>query len=429
MPVIRWPRSLPGHSRPMVNIVPMVWGICGTSWDNWGAQSVLLQAEGGEDMFDTVTVLAVDDVEMNLEMVRVMLGSLGDIYFLTARNGREALAILQATPAVDIVLLDLEMPVMDGFELLRIMKSHESFREIPVIVITADRKEVVRTLQMGANDFVAKPFDLEELRLRVLNHVRSKKLSELARDMNSILEAEVVKKTSALSKALELSRRAEFEISLRLGKAAEFRDRETGMHIRRISELSHELAMRAGLDGEECEILRHAASLHDVGKIGIPDSILLKPGKLDAAELEIMKNHTVIGCRILSEADEYPVIRAGQIVALQHHEKWDGTGYPQGLAGAGIHIFGRIVMIVDVFDALTSDRPYKKAFPVDQAVDIMTRDRGSFFDPELLDIFTGDIDAFIRIREEFRDECAQDSPGASAVPLPLHGCGSVRKNQ
>jgi putative two-component system response regulator len=380
-------------------------------------------------MFDKMTILAVDDVEMNLAMVRIMLGSLGDLDYLTALNGRDALEILQATPAVDIVLLDLEMPVMDGFELLRIMKQHESLREIPVIVITADRTEVIRTLAMGANDFMVKPYDLEELRLRVLNHVRSKKLSELARDMNSVLEAEVVKKTSALCKALDLSRKAEFEISLRLGMAAEFRDKETGMHIRRISELSHALALRAGLDIQECEILRHAATLHDVGKIGIPDSILLKPGKLDEAEVEIMRNHTVIGSRILAEADDYPVIKAGQIVALQHHEKWDGSGYPHGLAGTGIHIFGRIVMIVDVFDALTSDRPYKKAFSIDKTMEIMRQDRGSFFDPELLDIFTGDLDAFISIQEEFRDEPAQDyaSDGAGSF-LPVM-CRSVPKDQ
>jgi len=370
---------------------------------------------------DKITILAVDDVEMNLKMMRSMLNDLGELDYLEARNGLEALGILKRPNAIDIVLLDLEMPLMNGFELLRIMKQSELIRDIPVIVITSDKTEVTKTLALGANDFIAKPYDPEELKLRVINHVRSKKLAELALDLNEILEREVVKKTSALRKSLELSRNAEFEISLRLGKAAEFRDEETGMHIRRISEMSHGLALRAGLDEQECEILRHASPLHDVGKIGIPDSILLKPGKLDASEFKIMKTHTTIGGKILSDAEEYPVIKAGQIVALQHHEKWDGSGYPMGLAGPGIHLYGRIVMITDVFDALTSERPYKKAFPIKNALEIMKDGKGSFFDPDLLDLFTQNLDPFIRIKDAYRDVneavADLDSSGAfSALP-------------
>jgi putative two-component system response regulator len=262
---------------------------------------------------------------------------------------------------------------------------------------------------MGANDFIAKPYDPEELKLRVMNHVRSKKLGELARNFNSVLEGEVANKTSALRKALEHSRKAEFEISLRLGRAAEFRDLETGMHIRRVSELSHELAVRAGLDEQESEILRHASPLHDVGKIGIPDNILLKPGKLEAFEFQIMKTHTTIGGKILSDADEFPVIKAGQIIAMQHHEKWDGSGYPQRLAGTKIHIYGRIVIIADVFDALTSERPYKKEFPLEKAVEIMREGKGAFFDPDLLDLFTENLDAFVRIKETYREVYDPDS--------------------
>ncbi len=285
-------------------------------------------------MLETMTVLAVDDVELNLELIKLVLKDLGDCELLKARNGREALSLLEMNPDIDIVLLDLEMPVMNGFELLGILKEHNRFRDIPVIVITADNSEVIKTLAMGANDFMSKPYNPEELKLRVLNHVRSKKLGELAHDMNSILELEVIKKTSALRKALDLSQKAEFEISLRLGRAAEFRDIETGMHIRRLSELSHALACLAGIPEEACDILRHAAPLHDVGKIGIPDTILLKPGRLEPEEMAIMKTHTIIGGKILSDADEFPVIKAGQIVAMQHHEKWDGSGYPSGLSGS-----------------------------------------------------------------------------------------------
>lgn len=353
-------------------------------------------------MFDEVTILAVDDDSMNLEMLECMLSGL-DCRLLRAGNGKQALEFLESDRHIDVVLLDLEMPVMDGYETIRCIKQSFTWRDIPIIVVTAGAHEVTRTLSLGANDFIAKPYNREELRLRVMNHVRSKKLSDLAKDMNSVLEAEVVKKTAALQTALKKSQEAEYEISLRLGKAAEFRDQETGMHTRRISELSQHLGMLAGLPQEECEILRKSSPLHDVGKIGIPDKILLKAGKLEAEEFEIMKQHTSIGAAILSDSGLYPLLSAGAIIASQHHEKWDGSGYPAGLKGESIHVFARIVSIVDVFDALSSDRPYKKAFTLEKTVSIMEQGRGNFFDPALLDRFFANMDSFVEIRESFRD--------------------------
>jgi putative two-component system response regulator len=302
------------------------------------------------------------------------------------------------------------MPVMDGYETITHIKQSFQWRDIPVIVLTAGSSEVTRTLKMGANDFIAKPYNPEELRLRVMNHVRSKKLSDLAKDMNSVLEGEVVKKTAALQKALDLSREAEYEISLRLGRAAEFRDQETGMHTRRISELSKRLALLADFPKEQCEVLRFASPLHDVGKIGIPDRILLKPGKLDQTEFDIIKLHTVIGGKILSDAERYPVIAAGSIIALQHHEKWDGSGYPSGLKEEEIHPFARIVSIVDVFDALTSERPYKKAFTLEKTTEIMIEGKGSFFDPHLLGLFFENFDQFVSIKNELLDINTEESP-------------------
>lgn len=354
-------------------------------------------------MIDEVTILAVDDDIMNLEMLEVMLTEL-DCRLLKAVNGVQAMELLASNSSIDVVLLDLEMPVMDGYETIKRIKQSFEWRDIPVIVITAGGAEVTRTLPMGANDFIAKPYNPEELRLRVMNHVRSKKLSDLAKDMNNILEGEVVKKTAALQNALILSKAAEFEISLRLGRAAEFRDQETGMHTNRISELSKWLATIHGISAEQCEVIRFASTLHDVGKIGIPDQILLKPGKLDESEFDIIKQHTVIGGKILSDSARFPVISAAGTIALQHHEKWDGSGYPSGLIGEEIHVFARIVSIVDVFDALSSDRPYKKSFPLEKSISIMKEGRGGFFDPELLDLFLDNILEFVAIRDSLKDE-------------------------
>ena len=354
-------------------------------------------------MFDRITILAVDDDNMNLEMIEIMLSEL-DCSLLKAANGQEALGLLRAEPCVDVVLLDLEMPVMDGFETIKHIKQDFQWRDIPVIVVTSGAKEVTRTLALGANDFITKPYNPEELRLRVMNHVRSKRLNDLAKEMNSVLEAEVVKKTAALKEALEQSRNAEYEIALRLGRAAEFRDQETGMHIRRISELSWQLACLAGISEEQCEILRFASPMHDVGKIGIPDRILGKPGKLTPAEFDIIKLHTVIGGKILSDGGErYPVIEMARIIALQHHEKWDGSGFPAGLRGEEIHVSARIVSIADVFDALLSERPYKKAFSLGQTLAIMAEGRGMFFEPRLLDLFLDNTRLFVDIRERLRD--------------------------
>jgi putative two-component system response regulator len=362
-----------------------------------------------------IRLLAVDDVEFNLDLIEVMLTGLSgleDLTVIRAMNGREALDILEQRDDIDIILLDLEMPVLNGFETLQILKRNEKLRDIPVIVVTADQSEVLKTLTMGANDFLAKPYDPQELKLRVMNHVRIKKMNDIKLDMNDALEREVVKKTAALQNALYLSQEAEYEISLRLGKAAEYRDLETGMHTVRISHLSRELAELAGMPDEDCEILRYASPLHDVGKIGIPDHILLKPGKLTDQEFEIMRMHAAIGGKILSGAERFPVIEAGRIIAEQHHERWDGNGYPNRLKGTDIHVFGRIVMIVDVFDALASERPYKKAFSIEKATAIMLKDRGIFFDPDLLDLFMANLDRFVAIKNSL-----QDIPGTEHNPF------------
>ncbi|SNB45138.1 HD-GYP domain-containing protein [Geobacter sp. DSM 9736] len=362
-----------------------------------------------------VCILIVDDEPLNRELLATMLSD--GAQTLHAADGQEALDVLAANPGVDLILLDLEMPRMDGYETLQVLKKHPVWRDIPVIVITASSNDVKRTLALGANDFLPKPCDVEELQLRVRNHVRSKKLLDLTKDVNVVLEREVAHKTAALQSALDFSRATEYEISLRLGRTAEFRDLETGMHTRRISEMADALGTLAGLPAEECKVLRYAAPLHDVGKVGIPDRILLKPGRLDEQEFEIMKLHTQIGGKILAHAEKYPVLDAGRIIALQHHEKWDGTGYPLGLKGEGIHLYGRIVMVVDVFDALCSARPYKKPFTLEHTIGILKKESGIFFDPALLQLFLDNLEQFVVIRRELEDtmEVQSISPAASGA--------------
>lgn len=351
---------------------------------------------------DQFTILIVDDDQFNRQLMVTMLEQT-EALILTAENGLAALEILEQNRQVDLVLLDLQMPVMDGFEALQKIKLNFRLIHLPVIVVTADQQEVTRVLALGANDFITKPYNPDELRLRVMNHIRSKRYQDLISGMNSLLEQKVAEKTAALQQALQQSKEAEYEISLRLGRAAEFRDLETGMHTRRISEMSYSLALHASLSEEQAELLRLASPLHDVGKIGIPDRILLKPGRLDEHEMQIMKLHTTIGGEILSGGERFAVLEAGKTVARQHHEKWDGTGYPAGLGGDNIHIFARIVTVVDIFDALASDRPYKKGFPLDRILKIMQEGRAVFFDPFLLDLFLENLPQFVAIRETYRD--------------------------
>lgn len=353
-------------------------------------------------MYDKVKILVADDEEMNRELLVAVLEDLGEV--VTAENGRLALREIEKSPDFDLVLLDLHMPEMDGFETLKVLKKHLSWREIPVIIVTTSKADVTGTLALGANDFVAKPYRREELRLRAMNQLKSKKLHDLYKDLSGHLEAEVLRKTAALREALTVAQEAEYEITLRLGRAAEFRDMETGLHTRRISEMSELLGQIAGLPPEDCELLRYASPLHDVGKVGIPDRILLKPGKLTREEMDIMRLHTVIGGRILIDAKSYPSLEMGHVIAMQHHEKWDGTGYPNGMAGEAIHIFARIVSIVDVYDALSSERPYKPPFSGEKTLEIMSEGKGSFFDPVLLDHFINHVDAFARIRENLKDQ-------------------------
>lgn len=353
-------------------------------------------------------ILAVDDQEFNLDLIELAFMEMPDITIKRAKNGQEALNALIVDSDYHVILLDLAMPIMDGFETLSRLKADAVCSQIPIIVVTANAEEKHRALRFGASDFLSKPIDVEELKLRTMNYAKIKEYQDNLADINRHLEDKVQQRTKELQEALVFAKKTEYEISARLGKASEYRDMETGMHIKRMSHYSAALAELSGLPPEEVELILYASPLHDIGKVGIPDRILLKPGRFTAEEFEIMKLHTTLGGKMLETDGDYPVIDAGRIIALQHHEKVDGTGYPKGLSGEQIHPYALIVAIADVFDALSSERVYKKAFTIEQTLDILKEGSGTHFDKQLIDLLIANLDVFLKIKAAFPDE--EDTP-------------------
>lgn len=339
-------------------------------------------------------VLLVDDDAVNREYLRVLLEAEGH-QTLESGDGEHALRQARAERP-DLILLDAMMPGKDGFQVVRELKADEGTRSIPVIMVTAldDRAARMRALDCGAEEFVAKPVDRAELWVRVRNLLRLKECSDLLEQHNRALEC-LVRERSAQLAASHL------DTIYTILRAAEFRDQETGAHIKRISYYCRELAGRLGLDAAFIDTIFHASALHDVGKIGIPDHILLKPGPLDAGEWTTMQSHATLGARILAReegASDY--LRMGADIAHSHHERWDGSGYPRGLSGEAIPPSARIMAICDVYDALRSRRPYKEPMSHARAMQVITRGDGrtipGHFDPGVLGTFVrcaADFDA------------------------------------
>jgi len=357
-----------------------------------------------------VKILIVDDdpfIRKNLQEILSLEGY--KVY--TAENGKDALEkLFEIEP--DIMLIDFLIPEIDGISLCKIIKNNPETVDIGVILITAanDLNTRVKGLASGADDFLNKPFFIPELKARIISLSKMKKYRDFLKNYQNVLEKEVEKKTTELQKIyLELQiayneiKDLSLEIIHRLAKAAESRDEYTGFHIQRISFYSTKIAEHLGLSKDKVELIRYGSPLHDIGKLSIPDSILLKPAPLYEKEWEIMKMHTIIGAKIL-EGSKIKYLKVAEKIALLHHERWDGTGYPYGLKGKKIPLFARIVSIADVFDALTSDRPYRKALPVEIAFEIIKNEAGSHFDPELVEIFLKIKDEIIEIRELFKDE-------------------------
>jgi putative two-component system response regulator len=320
-----------------------------------------------------------------------------------AQNGKDALQKVKKSPP-DVILLDVMMPEMDGFQVVKELKGREETIDIPIVMVTALRetKDRIKALEAGANDFLSKPVDKAELRATVWSQMQVKAYHDHMKNYQEELEAEVAKQTQQLREAFEKIKTASLDTIFRLSMAAEFKDEDTGAHIKRMSHYSAAVAREMGLDENTVETILYASPMHDIGKIGIPDQILLKPGKLDSHEWEIMKQHTIMGGRIL-EGSEAEFIKLGEIITLTHHEKWDGTGYPKGLRGKNIPLEGRITAIADVFDALNSKRPYKEPFPLEKSFTIIKDGRGNHFDPSIVDAFFSIEDEILSIKEKYRD--------------------------
>jgi putative two-component system response regulator len=334
------------------------------------------------------TVLVVDDTPGNIDLLQ---GILAPAYRVkVAANGARALEIAAQADPPDLILLDIMMPDLDGYQVIRRLKADPKTRGIPVLFITAKEspEDEQKGFDLGCVDYITKPISAPRVRARVKTHLA-------LHDQNRALEATVRDRTREIQET-------RLEIIQRLGRAAEYRDNETGMHVIRMSHTSHILALELGLPALEAENLLQASPMHDIGKIGIPDRVLLKPGKLDAEEWAIMRRHPEIGHGIIG-SHASPLLKMAAEVALTHHERWDGSGYPRGLAGEAIPQAGRIVAVADVFDALTSVRPYKPAWPAEAAVAELLRGSGSHFEPRVVDAFLARLTDVLAVTSAFGD--------------------------
>jgi len=349
----------------------------------------------------SANVLIVDDQLLNIKLLEKILKQAGFTNIFSTTDSRQAVP-LYLEHQIDLLLLDIRMPHMNGFDVMAELNRVISNDYLPILVLTAELTLEVRakSLENGAKDFLTKPFDQLEVLQRINNILEVRLLHNQIKHQNEILEDEVKKRT------LELEN-SRYEVIERLGQAAEFKDNETGNHILRMSKYSRLLAQAKGLSEDQVDLIFLAAPMHDIGKIGIPDNVLLKPGKLDPDEWTIMQTHVTLGAELLSGSDEIPLMETAKNIALTHHEKWDGSGYPNGLSGEEIPIEGRICAICDVFDALTSERPYKKAWPIEKAIDLIRQESGRHFDPSLVPLFESILDEVLTYRIKHLDDMAE----------------------
>ena len=382
------------------------------------SQEPVLQGAAADQVVSNPRIVIVDDEPINVKVVQKYLKLAGYQQFATTTDATQALSLIRSEQP-DVVLLDILMPGISGLEILAELRRCEQFLDLPVIILTAvcDRETRLTALRTGATEFLGKPVDAVELEARLRNVLVTKAHRDRIKSHAWELEREVAIRTAELAQAHR-------EVIQCLAKVGEFRDNETGNHVLRVGRYAAVIARRLGMDGEFVARIQQAAALHDIGKVGIPDAVLLKPGKLDEVERQRMQLHCGLGrsvCASASENAEWefpshtaagrsiansgtsPILRMAATITYTHHEKWDGTGYPDGLRGEAIPIEGRITGVADVFDALTTERPYKRAFSVEESLAIMNEQRGRHFDPQVLDAFLEAIDQIADVCCEYSE--------------------------
>ncbi|MBN2803951.1 MAG: two-component system response regulator [Deltaproteobacteria bacterium] len=340
-------------------------------------------------------VLVVDDAPENIDVLAGILSS--NYRVKVALNGKKALEIASSDDAPHIILLDIMMPGMDGIDVCKRLKENPDTKGIPVVFVTAkgEMSDETQGFAVGAVDYITKPVNPQLVSARVKTHLA-------LYYQNKHLEEVVAARTSELNSAFNKLKAASIDTILRLSRAADYKDDDTGVHVIRMSNYAAAVATQLGHDKTFIENLLWAAPMHDIGKIGIPDRILLKPGKLDKEEWEFMQRHSEMGSNILMGSDS-EIIQLAEVVALTHHEKWDGSGYPRGLKGEDIPISGRITAIADVFDALTTKRPYKEPFSIEKSFAIIKEGKGKHFDPNVVDAFFAAEENILKIKKRYQD--------------------------
>jgi len=340
----------------------------------------------------TANILIVDDTTENLQLLSNILKDSG-YKVRPATSGKLALQAIEAKKP-DLILLDIKMPEMNGYEVCTILKANPNTKDIPVLFISAlsDLNDKLKAFQVGGLDYISKPFQFEEVKARVSTHLQLKAYQDKMEEQVK----EGIAKVEVLTHEIIDTQR---EVIYTMGEICETRSHETGMHIKRVAEYCYLLAHLAG--SEDAWLIKQASPMHDIGKVAIPDAILNKPGKLTPEEWEIMQTHSTLGYKMLSVSHR-PLFKMAANIAFEHHEKWDGSGYPRGLKGEEISFEGRVCALADVFDALGSDRCYKKAWPIEEVTNYIKEQRGKHFDPALVDFFFASLDDFLSINNKFR---------------------------
>jgi len=366
----------------------------------------------------TAKILIVDDEPINVKVCQKYLNELGYKRCIGLTDSTRTIAVIM-DERPDVIILDVMMPIVSGVDVLKMIRKHEELAHLPVLILTAssDRTTKLTVLNLGATDFLTKPIDPSEMAPRIRNVLTVKRYQDSLRNHAAVLEEAVRQRTAEL----EVSR---MDVIHCLARAVEYRDDHTGRHVERVGRYSGIIARTLGLDPTTASMIEQAAQLHDVGKIGVPDEILMKPGRLTPEEFERMQKHTLFGRKIVEqmserdweklrqhvhignrilEAPRSPLLMMAARIALTHHERWDGSGYPLGLAGEDIPLEGRITAVADVFDALSSHRPYKPAYPVDKCFQILQSESGSHFDPRVIDAFLSQRSLIVSTQMELAD--------------------------